>query len=203
MELYGALSTRTDRCLWALAEAGATYTFHLVDPRAGAHRQPEFLSLNPNGKVPVLKDGSLVLFESAAICLHVADTYPSSGLAPGPRSPERALLHQWLFWVATELEQPLWTLSKHRFALPEKLRVPAMLEIALKEWTRPAAVLADALEGRAYLVGDRFTVADIMAAHTLLWARVFEVPLGHDVLESYLDRMIARPAFSAIQRHRR
>jgi glutathione S-transferase len=101
-----------------------------------------------------------------------------------------------MFWVCTELEQPLWSMGKHRFALPKDHRVPAMLETARFEWSRAAPVLASALTGREFLVGDRFTLADIFAAHTLLWARGFSVDFGSPVLEDYLDRQLARPAYA-------
>lgn len=195
MELYGIASSRARRALWTLVEAGAEFSFHKVDLAAGDHLEPAFLAINPNGKVPALVDGDLTLFESAAICNYIAGKFPQARLLPQPDTKEAALCQQWMFWVVGELEQPLWSMGKHRFALPAEQRLVRMLEVAAFEWQRPAAVLADHLDGREYMVGESFTVADIMVAHTLNWARGFEVALGSSVAETYLDRMIARPGF--------
>ncbi len=195
MELYGIASSRARRALWTLVEAGVEFSFHKVDLAAGDHRKPAFLAINPNGKVPALVDGDLILFESGAICNYIAQKFPEAKLLPQPDTKEAALCQQWIFWVVAELEQPLWSMGKHRFALPAEQRLPQMLEVAAFEWQGPATVLADHLDGREYMIGELFTVADIMVAHTLNWARGFEVPLGSDVTETYLDRMIARPGF--------
>lgn len=195
MKIYGAASSRARRALWACEEAGAEYTFHAIDLRAGEHTKDAYLAINPNGKVPAMVDGELTLFESGAIVHYIAREYPEAKLLPELDTPDYARCLQWLFWVVTELEQPLWSMGKHRFALPEAHRVPEILECAAYEWLRPAEILAGALEGREFLVGDHFTVADVLAAHTLAWARGFKVPLNSDVLEDYLDRMLARPAF--------
>lgn len=193
--IYGPTLSRALRALWAAEEAELDYEHVDVDFTKGEHRAPEYLKIHPLGKVPALVDGELVLTESAAICTYLADKAPDKGLAPAPRSADRARYDQWVAFVISELEQPLWTRAKHTFALPEKLRVPAVRETALKEWRRPAQVLAQAVEGRDFLVGDRFSVADILAVHTLNWARAHQVPLGHDALEAYREKHVARPAF--------
>ena len=195
MELYGIAASRARRVLWTLVEAGAEFSFHKIELGSGEHRKPAFLAINPNGKVPAFVDGDITLFESGAICNYIAQKFPEAKLLPQPGTREAALCQQWIFWVVAELEQPLWTMGKHRFALPPKQRLPQMLEIAAYEWLSPAAVLADHLDGREFMIGESFSVADIMVAHTLNWARSFEVPLGSDVVEAYLDRMIARPGF--------
>ncbi len=196
MQVYGSISSRTRRVVWTLEEAGVPYVFRPVDLRSGQHRTPEYRRINPNGRVPTLVDGDLVLFESAAIAMHIAGKAPAAGLIPEVGTAEWSLLQQWMFWICTELEQPLWSMGKHRFALPEEHRIRAMLDTATFEWNRAAPVLAAALEGREFLVGDSFTLADIFAGHTLNWARGFKVPFGARVLEEYLDRMLARPAFA-------
>ena len=143
----------------------------------------------------------MALFESAAICMYIAGKYPDAGLVPLPGTRERALHEQWMFWITNEPEQALWSIGKHKFALPKDYRIAEMHRTALFEWGRAAPVLAAALEGRTFLVGDSLTVADIMAGHTLAWARGFGVPLGSDVLEQYLDRMLALPSYEATCRH--
>ena len=195
MKLYGVPSSRTRRALWALEEAGAEFEFERVDIAKGAGRDPDYLSLNPSGKVPTLVDGDLVLSESGAICNYIAAAFPDAMLAPPAGTAERAKCDQWMFFAVSELEQPLWTMGKHRFVLPPGKRVPDIVETADYEWTIAADVLALGLAENDYIVWDRFTIADIMLAHTLFWARGFDVPLGHDPLERYMDRMLARPAF--------
>lgn len=196
LQVYGCPNTRSNRVVWALEEAGATYDYHKIDLFAGEGRKPDYLALNPGGKVPTLVDGNLILTESAAICTYIGDGFPASGLTPLVDSLERAQYNQWCFFVISELEQPLWTITKHRFALPEKRRVPAVIQTAHWEWGVAAKVLATGLGEREFLVGGRFTMADILAAQTLAWARAFKMPLGHAPLDTYADRLLARPALA-------
>ena len=198
LKIYGSVRSRTFRCLWTVEELELPYSLVNVDFAAGEHRQESYLKLQALGKVPALVDGELTLSESAAICTYLADKAPEKGLVPEPRTADRARYDQWLSFVLSELEQPLWTVGKHTFALPEAMRVPDVVEVAKKEFARPAAVLAAAVASRDYLVGDGFTVADIMAVHTLNWARVAQIPLGHDALEAYRKRHVARPAFKRV-----
>jgi len=141
----------------------------------------------------------LILTESAAICTYIGDHFPGSGLTPPVDSPERAQYNQWCFFVLSELEQPLWTIAKHRFALPEKHRVPAIIATAIWEFGVAAKVLATGLGEREYLVGNRFTAADILAAHTLAWARAIKLPFGHASLDAYAGRLLTRPAQARAQ----
>ena len=194
LHVYGCPGTRSNRVVWALEEVGAIYEYHLVNLLAGEGRKPDYLAINPGGKVPALVDGELILSESAAICTYIGDRFSASGLTPPPGSVERALYNQWCFFILSELEQPLWTMTKHRFALPEKRRVPAILATAHWEWGVAAQVLATGLGERAFLVGGCFTAADLLAAQTLAWARAFEIPFGHATLETYADRLLERPA---------
>ena len=195
-QVYGCPNTRSNRVVWALEEAGAAYDYHKIDLFAGEGRKPDYLTLNPGGKVPTLVDGDLILTESAAICTYIGDCFPASALTPPVGSPERAQYNQWCFFVMSELEQPLWTVAKHRFALPEKRRVPAMIETAQWEWSVAAKVLATGLREREFLVGGRLTAADILAAQSLAWARAFGMPLGDAYLDAYADRLLARPALT-------
>lgn len=195
-QVYGMPRTRSTRVVWALEELEAEYEFHLVDLMKREGQSPEFLKLNPFGKIPVLIDGDLVLTESAAICTYLGDKYPQSGLVPVSGTRERAIYDQWSYFVMTELEQPLWTIAKHRFSLPEEKRVPAILDVALWEFQRAAAVLADYLEGREYLVGAAFTMVDILAAHSLLWARAYKLPHNCERLDRYTQQISERAAFS-------
>jgi glutathione S-transferase len=194
--LYGFSRTRTARALWALEIVGADYEFVAVDLAKGKGRSPEYLAINPNGKVPTLVDGDLVLSESAAICTYLGERYPDSRLVPAAGSKAKAEYLQWCFFTIGELEQPLWTLAKHKYVLPEERRVPQIIGTAQWEFARAGEVLSKGLADRAYLVGNRFTAADIMVAHTLGWARAAGVPIDHDNLEAYADRQLAHPALA-------
>ncbi len=197
MKIYGVVSSRTRRCLWTAEEAGVAYELVKMSFMAGDHRKEAYLRLNPNARVPALEDDGFVLFESAAICLYIARKAPEARLLPEPGTRDAALHDQWMFWTTTELEQALWSMAKHRFALPKEHRIEGMQRTALFEWKRAKDVLAKALEGRSFVVGDHITVADIFVAHTLNWARGFDVPFESDILERYLDAMLARPSFEA------
>jgi len=195
MKLYGYRNGRTLRALWALEEVGATYEYVEVDVIHGQGREPWFLKINPAGKVPVLDDNGTIITESAAVCMHLAEKYPESHLLPPPGSAERTECYKWTSYILTELDSPLWTIAKHRFGLPKERRVPAVIDTATWEFGVAVKVLATGLGNRPYLVGGSFTVADILAAHTLLWAKSTRLELGSDSLVSYLDGLVVRDAF--------
>ncbi len=202
LTLYGAPSSRTRRCIWILEHVGATYEFERINFATGDHRAPEYLKLNPNARVPTLvdSDAGITLYESGAICQYVARNFSDANLLPQEPS-EQALHDQWMFWLTSELEQPLWSMGKHRFALPKAQRIPQMQATALFEWQRATPVLAAALaEGGPFLLGETLCVADFIAAHTLLWARGFGVDFGHDELEQYLERMRALDSYAKAKR---
>src|SRR5579859_1321782 len=119
MKLYGFSATRSLRALWGLRELGLDFDYVPVDLTKGEHKTPDFLKINPAGKVPVLVDGDLVLPESAAIILYLAEKYPEKGLLPRDLK-DRAEMYRWIMFSVTELEQPLWRITKHDFLLPEE-----------------------------------------------------------------------------------
>ena len=188
--IYGmGHATRATRVQWALEEVGLDYRMEHTSPR-----DPSYLRINPMGKVPAMVVDGRVMTESAACCLWVADQRPEAQLAPPSGSWERAQCERWAFFVLTELEQACWLKAKHKFALPEHLRVPEVIEAAKWEFARSARVLEGALDGGSFLVGDRFSVADLLAVHTLMWGQRagFEVP---SALMTYAGVHMMRPAF--------
>ncbi|MGE5771006.1 MAG: glutathione S-transferase family protein [Hyphomicrobiales bacterium] len=192
MKLYGFGPTRSLRALWGLKELDADFEFIPVNLLAGEHKHPDFLRLNPAGKVPVLVDGDIVIPESAAIVLYLADKYRDKGLLPA-NLEERAEAYRWVMFAVTELEQPLWRISKHTALYPEDKRLPADIALAREEFLAMAAVLDSHLEGRRLIVGDSVTVADCVTAYLVDWANEFHLidDLAH--LRAYLERMYARP----------
>ena len=196
MKLYGYRNGRTLRALWALEEVRAKYEYVEVDIMRGQGREPWFLKINPGGKVPVLDDDGTVITESAAICMHVAEKYPDSKLLPPAGTLERTACYKWISFILTELDAPLWTIAKHRFGLPKERRVGAVIETTEWEFGVAAKILAAGLGNRRYLVGGSFTVADILAGHTLLWAKPARLELGSELLGNYLNTLMPRDAFA-------
>ncbi len=196
MKIYGYPSTRSTRVLWAAEEVGIEYEFIPIDLGKGAGRQPDYLQINPGGKVPALVDDGIILTESAAICTYLGERFPESGLVPAAGTIERARYLQWCFFVIGELEQPLWTLAKHTFALPPAQRVPEVKATARWEFERAADVLAAGLGDREFILGARFSAADILIAHTLGWAKSADASFPQPNLGTYLERVSSRAALT-------
>ncbi len=193
MKLYGFGPTRSLRALWGLKELDADFEYISVNLLAGEHKHPDFLRLNPAGKVPVLVDGDLIIPESAAIVLYLADKYANKGLLPADLA-SRAQVYRWTMFAMTELEQPLWRMTRHTYLYPEDKRLPADIALAREEFLAMAAILDAHLDGRAFIVGDRVSVADCVAAHLMDWANEIHLIDGFAHLRAYLERMYARPA---------
>jgi glutathione S-transferase len=193
MKLYGFGPTRSLRALWGLKELDVDFEFVPVNLRAGDNRRPDFLRLNPAGKVPVLVDGDLVVTESAAIILYLAEKYPEKGLMPADLK-QRAQVYRWMMFAVTELEQPLWRITRHTMLYPEDKRLPQDVALARQEFVTMAAILDRHLEGRQFIVGDGITIADCVTAYLIDWANEQHLIDDYPQLRSYLERMYARPA---------
>lgn len=192
MKLYEFAPTRSIRARWILQELGIDFEPVSVDLLARANASPEFLELNPAGKVPVLVDGDLVLSESVAIVLYLAEKYRDRGFIP--LDPQlRADVYRWILFAVTELEQPLWRIAKHTNILPEQNRIPADVALARREFIPMVAVLENHMKGREYVVGDRLTAADFIVAYTLDWAGLVALLGECPSLRAYVERMYARP----------
>ena len=192
MRLYEFGPTRSIRARWTLQELGVRFEPVTVNLVAGEHRRPEFLKINPAGKIPVLVDGDAVLTESVAIVLYLAEKYPEKGLLPGDLAG-RAQVNRWLLFAATELEQPLWRISRHTALYPEHERLPGDVTLARREFKEMATVLEKHLQGRDFVVGDSATVADFVVAYTLDWGGEAKLLDEFPVLRRYMERMYARP----------
>ncbi|NIF42701.1 glutathione S-transferase family protein [Burkholderia sp. Tr-862] len=192
MKLYGFAGARTQRALWGLKELDADFEFVSVNLLAGEHKRPEFLHLNPAGKVPVLVDGDLVIPESAAIVLYLADKYPEKALLPADLA-RRAEAYRWIMFAVTELEQPLWRITRHTFIYPPEKRSPADIELAREDFKAMATILDKHLEGREFIVGDTLTVADCVTAYLIDWASECNLIEPFPQLRAYLERLYARP----------
>jgi glutathione S-transferase len=192
MKLYGFAGTRSQRALWGLREVDADFEYVSVNLLAGERKQPEFLRINPAGRVPVLVDGDQIIPESAAIVLYLADKYPEKGLLPVDLD-ERAQVYRWTLFAVTELEQPLWRITRHTFLYPPEKRSPADIELAKEDFTTMAAILDKHLEGREFIVGERLTVADCVTVYLIDWANEVGLLDPFPRLQAYLERLYARP----------
>lgn len=192
MKLYEFAPTRSIRARWTLQELGVDFESVTVNLPAGEHRAPEFLRINPAAKLPALVDGDLVLTESVAIVLYLAEKYAQGKLLPTDLR-ERAELNRWLLFTATELEQPLWRIARNTFVYPEEDRQPKDVELARREFRQMAAVMEDHMKEREFVVGETVTVGDFVLAYTLDWAHMESLLDEFPALRAYVERMYARP----------
>jgi glutathione S-transferase len=179
-----------------LREVGVPFE-HVPTHFLGEAQKPDFKRKNPNGRIPVLDDDGLVLWESMAINLYLADRY-GKDLAPRDAA-ERAHIVKWSFWVMTEIEPGLLDAFVHRVMMPPDKRDAAVAAAGAAKLGRPLAVLDAELAQRPWLVGDRFTVADLNVASVLAIAPVAQVDLApYPNVQRWLaacnDRPAAKPA---------
>lgn len=194
MKIYGISASRTLRPLWLLEEIGMEYEQIVVDIYQGDQKKPEYLAINPNGKVPAMVDDGLVLHESMAINLYIAKKYGAALFPDDDADIARTLM--WSFWVVNEIEHDLLQVLFHKRTLPEPKREPERAERALRRLRSPFGILDQALEGREYLVKDTFTVADLNVAAVMSWARPCRLDLAEwPAMQEWLLRCIKRPAF--------
>ena len=182
-----------------LEEIGAPFELVFVDRANAAHRSPEYLKLNPNGQIPVLVDGELVLYEAAAICLYLADEYSEAKLVPPLQTAERAHFYQWLFWCTNTLQAMLM----HYFyseRMVDDGDARGAAQVKSRAEARAGAMLDRLDEQLAshdgdWLLGTTFSAVDPYALMLCRWTRNFARParsLPH--LGPYVQRMLARPA---------
>ena len=197
MKLHGTSQGRSLRSLWLLEELGVEYEHNPIDSQEGA-KQPEHLALNANGKIPALEDDGLVLFESMAINLYLARKY-DAGLQPkGAEDAARAV--QWSVWAMTEIEPPLVVILRNGRIAPEGERNEAAAKEGEAQLQQPLGVLNDALDGRPYLLGADFSVADLNVASVLSWVRFLKVDLsGYPNVERWFRECTSRPALKKAQ----
>ncbi|HET9820394.1 MAG TPA: glutathione S-transferase family protein [Burkholderiaceae bacterium] len=182
-----------------LEELGVPFELVLVDRARNAHKSPEYLALNPNGLIPTLVDDGLVLYETAAIVLHLVDTHPQAGLAPAPGTAERAHFTKWLVWLAASLQSqmPLYFYSE-RYLAPGNAEGVAQLKAAAEA---RIAGLVDQIDaqlashGGPWMMGERFSALDPYAFMLCRWTRGMQRPartLPH--IAPFLQRMLERAA---------
>ncbi len=182
-----------------LEEMGLPFELKLIDREHGALQSPEYLALNPNGLIPVLVDGDLVLYETAAIVLHLVDTHPEAGLSPAPGTAERAHFVKWLVWLAASLQsQMTYYFHTDRYLAPGNKDGVAQLKAAVEA---KIAGLIDQIDARLaasggpWMMGERFSAIDPYAFMLCRWTRGMKRPartLPH--IAPFLERVLERPA---------
>jgi glutathione S-transferase len=190
MRLYHQPRSRSVRALWALTEAGADFD---LQPISREDKQaPWYRALHPLGQSPVAELADGPLFESAAIVWTVCDAHPDAGLSAPIGSHARALQYQWSFFAASELEPPLTEIARQLWGEgdPDEEAVAA----ARARFAAKAAVVVAALDGRQFLVDDRFSVADLSVGAVTGFAKMAELAELPDAVDDYVARMEARPA---------
>jgi len=196
MELYGMGKSRSFRALWALEEAAIDYEYVAVEFASNSNngtQSESYKALNSQGKVPTLVDDELVLTESGAILNYVASCSPKLELIPSDNIKRRAKYDEICCFILTDLEQGLWTNGKHRFALPVEQRVPDVLPTANWEFNKAIKALDSHFNGDGYVMGDVFTMADVLLAHTINWAESFKFEVPEKLL-TYKNKMYYRTA---------
>ena len=195
--VWGVGTSRTIRAHWALAELGLDYETRPVRTRTPDTETPEFVAVNPRGKIPVLRDGDVTIAESAAIVTWLGETY-RDGRELVPRDgPARARYLEWMSFICMELDATsLYVLRRH-WSLPEIYGESPVANTAAEGYFARMITAAAALHeaDRPYLLGDRFSGVDILMTTTLEWAVTYHQPLP-PVFEAYLERLSGRPAFS-------
>jgi glutathione S-transferase len=199
LKIYGIKRTRALRCLWALEELGLSYEHIPLVPGSEEARSPEYLRLNPAGKVPTLVHDGFVLTESIAINLYLASTFPGALL---PRDPQpRAKTYQWISWSVTELDPPLTSIVR------EGRRPAGEVDAArISGWRGEIermlqTVLEPHLSKQAYAVtADAFSLADLHLAAGVSVVKLFEISLAsYPATAAWLDRCLSRPAYLKAQ----
>jgi len=172
LKIYGKPASRVFRVLWCASELGLDFELVPITSADGSITSPEYLAINPNGKIPAMVDGSFVLLESQAIIFYLVRKYDShheKGLLPRTLEAEARAL-QWSFWAMTELDAPFVTVMFNRASLPRPERDPALADCAEAEMQAPLRILDTALAPSGYLAGDVFGLADLCVAGVLSWA---------------------------------
>ena len=198
LHLYGNVRSRAMRCLWMLEEMGKPYQLIEKTTRTDDLQSAEYLRLNPNARIPTLVDGHLVLWESMAINLYLAQKYDGPMHCAEPEV--LGLATQWSFWAVLETEALLLDLLQHRVVLPEFARDASHAERDELLLNKPLSVLNDTLAGRDYLAGNSFTVGDLNVASILVWGKMARLNLlNHPEVARWFDACLARPAYGRVR----
>jgi len=189
--LYHAPQTRSSGVRVLLEELGAPHTLHVVDLKGGGTREPAYLALNPLGKVPTLRHGEALVTEQAAIYLYLADLFPDAGLAPPIGDPLRGPYLRWMIFYGSSFEPAIVDRALQREPGPRAMSPYGDFDAVLD-------TLVGALTPGPYLLGERYSAADVLWGSALGWTTSFKLVPEEPAIMAYLARVQARPAVQKI-----
>lgn len=196
LQIYHSARTRGFRVIWLCEELALPYEIVPVDMAPAYRASPEWRSMNPVGKVPVMRDGELAMFESGAMVQYILDRYAKGRFQPTPGTTEHALYLQWSWFAESTFARPLGEIVNHRREFAGREMPDVIAEMQSRAMSCARAV-DQAVRNKTYLLGDEFSAADIMMGYTLrIFPCLMAEPLPEHVAR-YWDRLIARPAFQA------
>jgi glutathione S-transferase len=188
LTLYHASPSRSATVLWMLEEIGEPYDVRMLNLANGDQHKPEYLTINPLGKVPALKHGDAVITEVSAICAYLADEFPKAGLSVPIGHPQRGVYLKWLFFGPSVLEPAI---TDRAFPRKEEHRASA---VGWRDVDTVADVIAKALKPGPYLLGDQFTAADVVIGSGVRWGTMFKMVPDRPEFGPYSARVAERPA---------
>lgn len=184
---FHAPRSRSGGTLALFEELGVDYDLHLLDLTAGAQRQPEYLAHNPMGKVPAIRHGDALVTEQVAVMLYLADLYPHAGLAPSIDDPLRGPYLRWMVYYASCFEPAVQDRSMKREPAPP-------MQCGYGDFDSMLGTLVSQLEKGPYILGERFTAADVLWGSALRWTTMFKLAPELPVVVDYVERVTQRPA---------
>jgi glutathione S-transferase len=188
LTLFHAAPSRSSITRWMLEEVGEPYDIDLLHLQRGDQSKPEYLAINPMGKVPALRHGDTIITESAAICAYLADEFPARKLNIPVGTPQRGIYLKWLFFGPSCYEPALIDRASPRKEEPRR----AMLGYG--DFDTVMNVLADAVAKGPYLMGEQFTAADVVIGAGLRWGLQFKLIPERPEFKAYTAKLAARPA---------
>jgi glutathione S-transferase len=181
--------SRASIARWMLEEVGEPYDVHVLDRTTQEHHGADYLKINPMGKVPALKHGEAIVSEAAAICLYLAEAFPEAGLNVPVGDVQRGQFLKWLFFAPSCIEPAVLDV-----AFPRKENAPRGA-VGYGDFETVMNVVADAVREGPYILGERFTAADVVIGSQLGWGQAFGVIPKREEFNTYLARLQQRPAF--------
>jgi len=188
LKLYHASPSRSSVTLWMLEELGEPFEIELLSLKNGDQRKPEYLAVNPMGKVPTLDDAGTIVSEVSAICCYLADAYPKAGLAPAVHDKLRGPYLKWLFYVPSCVEPAVFDKAMNRPPPPRSTAGWADYDTVIE------VLRAATAKAAPYLLGERFTAADVVVGSSLHWLMQFKLIPELPEFVAYTDTLKKRPA---------